>query len=128
MTDGHRILLVEDEEKQALLYQMELENEGYEVVVAKNGREAVELVENAEPDLVVMDISMPGMDGIEAMGRILSKHNKLPVIINTAYASYKDNFLSWSADAYITKSSDLTKLKETIQQCLAKGKADATTE
>jgi CheY-like chemotaxis protein len=128
MSEGHRILLVEDEEKQALLYQMELETEGYEVVVARNGREAVELVESAEPDLVVMDISMPEMDGIEAMGRILSRHNKLPVILNTAYASYKDNFLSWSADAYVTKSSDLTKLKETIQRLIAKGKADDTTE
>jgi len=118
------ILLVEDDANQALLYQGELEQEGYEVVIARNGREAVEMVEKSEPDIVVMDISMPGMDGIEAMGRILSEHNKLPVILNTAYASYKDNFLSWSADAYIIKSSDIGELKETIKKLLEKREAE----
>ena len=121
-----KILLVEDDANQALLFQTELEADGYEVVVAGDGREAVELVEKTGPDIVVMDISMPGMDGIEAMGRILSEHNKLPVILNTAYASYKDNFLSWSADAYVIKSSDLTELKETIRKLLEKREPDDT--
>ncbi len=119
-----KILLVEDDANQALLFQTELEADGYEVVVAGDGREAVELVEKTGPDIVVMDISMPGMDGIEAMGRILSEHNKLPVILNTAYASYKDNFLSWSADAYVVKSSDLTELKDTIRKLLEKGEPE----
>ena len=117
-----KILLVEDDGNQAILYQQELEADGYEVVLASNGREAIQKVEEAQPDLIVMDVSMPGMDGIEAMGRILSEHNKLPVILNTAYASYKDNFLSWSADAYVIKSSDLTELKETIAKLLEKRK------
>ncbi|MFO7897639.1 MAG: response regulator [Planctomycetota bacterium] len=118
-----KILLVEDDKNQALLYRQELEAEGYEVEVAGNGREACELVESVDPDIVVMDISMPGMDGIEAMGRMLSKHNKLPVILNTAYSSYKDNFLSWSADAYVIKSSDLSELKDTIEKLLKSSKA-----
>ena len=92
-----KILLVEDDANQALLYQQELEADGYDVVLATNGREAIQKVEEDKPDLIVMDVSMPGMDGIEAMGRILSEHNTLPVILNTAYSSYKDNFLSWSA-------------------------------
>ena len=117
-----KILVVEDDTNQALLFQEELEAEGYEIVVASNGRDAIEMADKIVPDLVVMDISMPGMDGIEAMGRILSEHNKLPVILNTAYASYKDNFLSWSADAYVIKSSDLTELKETIAKLLEKRK------
>ncbi len=115
-----KILLVEDAPNQVILFQQELEGGGYEVVVARNGREAIEIVAEASPDLIVMDISMPGMDGIEAMGRILSENNKLPVILNTAYAYYKDNFLSWSADAYVTKSSDLTELKETVKRLLEK--------
>jgi len=119
-----KILLVEDDENQAILYEEELKADGHEVTLARNGREAVEMASNARPDIVVMDISMPGMDGIEAMGRILSQHNKLPVILNTAYASYKDNFLSWSADAYVIKTSDLTELKETIRKLLEKSKAD----
>ena len=119
-----KILLVEDDGNQAILYQQELEADGYEVVLASNGREAIQKVEEAQPDLIVMDVSMPGMDGIEAMGRILSEHNKLPVILNTAYASYKDNFLSWSADAYVIKSSDLKELKAMIEKLLKKGGAD----
>lgn len=117
-----KILLVEDDTHQATLYQVELEAEGYDVVVARSGREAIDAVKENDPDLIVMDISMPGMDGIEAMGRILSQHHKLPVILNTAYASYKDNFMSWSADAYVIKSSDLTELKNTIRRLLDKGK------
>ncbi len=119
-----RILLVEDDANQGLLYQQELEAEGYEVDLVTNGREAVDKVEEALPDLVVMDIRMPGMDGIEAMGRVLSEHNKLPVILNTAYASYTDNFLTWSADAYVIKSSDLTELKDTIKKLLDKNKTE----
>jgi len=119
-----KILLVEDDGNQAILYQQELEADGYEVVLASNGREAIQKVEEAQPDLIVMDVSMPGMDGIEAMGRILSEHTKLPLILNTAYASYKDNFLSWSADAYVIKSSDLKELKAMIEKLLKKGGAD----
>ena len=121
-----KILLVEDDDHQAMLYEEELKADVYEVALAKDGREAVEMVGKIQPDIVVMDISMPGMDGIEAMGRILTQHNKLPVILNTAYASYKDNFLSWSADAYVIKTSDLTELKETIKKLLEKSKSDST--
>ncbi len=119
-----KILLVEDDSNQAVLYQQELEADGYDVVLAENGREAIQKVEEDRPDLIVMDVSMPGMDGIEAMGRILSEHNTLPVILNTAYSSYKDNFLSWSADAYVIKSSDLKELKAAIKKLLEKSEAD----
>jgi len=114
------ILVVEDDPNQARLYAQELSQEGYEIVIARDGREAMETVEQQKPDLVVMDISMPGMDGIECMGRLLSRDNKLPIILNTAYATYQDNFRSWSADDYIVKSSDLTELKESIRTVLAK--------
>jgi CheY-like chemotaxis protein len=119
------ILLVEDDENQCLLYKEELSNEGYEVVTAQDGREAVQMVQQSCPDLVVMDISMPGMDGIEAMSRMLAKDHKLPVILNTAYATYKDNFRAWSADAYVVKSSDLSELKQTIERVLASRQAQS---
>ncbi len=64
---------------------------------------------------------MPKMEGIEAMGMILSKYKNIPIIINTAYSSYKDNFMSWIADAYIIKSSDLSELKDKIEELLTKG-------
>ena len=63
---------------------------------------------------------MPKMSGIESMGRILSEHKKIPIIINTAYGSYKDDFMSWSADAYIIKSSDITELKDKIKELIGK--------
>ena len=117
------ILLVEDNAHQRKWYETELKADGHDVVTATSGREAVSLIESHPTvDLIIMDINMPNMDGIEAMGKILGKHNTMPVILNTAYASYKDNFMSWSADAYVIKSSDLTELRTTIGKILAKKK------
>lgn len=112
------ILIVEDNKNQRLLYEQELTDDGYRVILASDGREAIAKVEEESPDLVVMDIKMPTMDGIEAMGRILEKNNRLPVILNTAYSRYKDDFVSWSADGYVVKSSDLAELKTKIQGAL----------
>jgi CheY-like chemotaxis protein len=73
---------------------------------------------------VVLDIRMPGIDGLETMARLLSRENTLPVILNTAYSAYRESFLSWSADAYVIKSSDLTELKTKIREVLAARAAD----
>ena len=112
------VLVADDEVSIQKLYERELTREGYHVVCASSAQEAIRKAEETNPDLVIMDIRMPGMDGIEAMGRILEENNELPVIINTAYGSYRESFLSWSADAFLTKSSDLTELKETIHHIL----------
>jgi CheY-like chemotaxis protein len=93
------ILLVEDEANQRLLYQMELEDEGYHVVAAGNGREALQEAQRTRPDLVVLDLRMPGMDGLEALQRMMALNQSLPVIIHSAYETYKDNFITWAADA-----------------------------
>ena len=116
-----KILVVEDDKNQQELYRQELIEEGYEVDVASDGKEAIGRVEEVRPDLIVLDISMPGMDGIEAMGKILGGDNRIPIVLNTAYSSYKDNFMTWSADAYVIKSSDLTQLKKTIKEVLESG-------
>ena len=113
------VLVADDEVSIRKLYQRELKLEGYNVVFASNAQEAVQKAREDAPDLVIMDIRMPGMDGIEAMGRILEENNEIPVVINTAYSSYKDSFMSWCADAYVTKSSDLTELKETVKRILS---------
>jgi DNA-binding response OmpR family regulator len=116
------ILLVEDDKNQLLLYKQELSLEGYRIITAQDGNEAVRKVKEELPDLIVMDINMPKMNGIESIGMILSEHKKIPIIINTAYSSYKDNFMSWSADAYIIKSSDLKELKDKIKELIGKVK------
>ncbi len=119
------ILLVEDDNNQRLLYEQELRYDGYKVVTATNGKEALEKVQEQLPDIVIMDINMPKMDGIEAMGRILSANKNIPVIINTAYSNYKDSFMSWAADAYIVKSSDLSELKGKIKEVLTNRAKDS---
>jgi DNA-binding response OmpR family regulator len=112
------ILLVEDDKNQRLLYEQELGLEGYETITAIDGKDALKKVQEQPLDMIIMDIDLPKMEGIETMGRIISKHKGIPIIINTAYSSYKDNFMSWAADAYIVKSSDLTELKNKIKELL----------
>ena len=113
------ILVVEDDKYHQLLLQEELTEDGYDVILARSGEEALDMIPENDVDLVVLDIAMPGMDGVEALGRILSEDNQLPVILHTAYATYKDNFMTWSADAYVVKSSDRSELKDEIRRVLA---------
>ncbi|MFP4026582.1 MAG: response regulator [Candidatus Brocadiia bacterium] len=114
-----KLLLVEDEENLSLLYQVELGAEGHEVVVAQDGKTAIELARSESPDLVIMDINLPEkMDGIESMSRILSEDKSIPVIINTGYSQYKENFMTWAAEAYVVKSGDLDPLKKAIKNVL----------
>lgn len=112
------VLVVEDDRNLRRLYKAELESEGYRVVMAENGRQAADFVNTEIPDIVVMDIRMPVMDGLDAMAEILRDHGKVPIILNTAYSSYQDEFLSWAADAYIIKSADLGPLKNKIREIL----------
>jgi DNA-binding response OmpR family regulator len=111
---------VDDDLALLRLYRDELTEEGYEIISAKDGKEAVKKFPEAKPDLVIMDIRMPQMDGIEALNAILGKDRLVPVILNTAYAQYKENFMTWGADAYVIKSSDLTELKEKIREVISR--------
>jgi two-component system response regulator (stage 0 sporulation protein F) len=117
-----KVLVVEDEKALRILYEEELKGMGYQVLTAKNWKEAIQQLEKGKPDLVVLDIVMPVMDGMEALGRILGKHRKIPIILHTSYSHYKEDYMSWAADGYVTKSSDLTELKEKIRELLEKGK------
>src|SRR4030042_3175017 len=112
------ILVVDDEESIRDLLKEELTEEGYWVHTAGSAKEALDRVERLPLDLVILDIRMPGMDGLEALPRILGLKEGLKVILNTAYSHYQESFMSWSADAYIVKSSDLTELKEKIKELL----------
>ena len=119
------VLIADDAQNQRLLYREELAFEGYDFVEAADGPEAIAIVQAGGIDMVVLDIAMPGMDGVAAMSRILDIDNKMPVLLNTAYSSYKDDFMTWAADAYVVKSSDLSELKQRIAETLSTHSSEA---
>jgi len=117
-----RILVVDDDKNTLRLYEMELTELEYDISTAGTAREALERFRSDSPDLVLLDIRMPGMDGLEVLARMLSFDRHLPIILISAYSHFRDNFLSWAADAYIAKSSDLSELKWTIARLLSRRK------
>ena len=117
---GEKILIVDDEENIRLLYEQELSDEGYQIAMAGDGKECLEKVKTENPDLIILDIRMPKMDGLEAIGKIIELNKNIPIVLNTAYSTYKDDFMSWAADAYVVKSYDLDELKSTIKEVLDK--------
>lgn len=122
MESKAKILVVEDDEALSFLYSEELREEGYEPILAKNGKEAIRKLKKMKPDLIVLDIVMPVMDGMEALGKIISRYKDIPIILYSSYPHYQQDFMSWAADAYLIKSSDLTELKKTIRDLLEKKK------
>jgi two-component system, response regulator, stage 0 sporulation protein F len=113
-----RIMVVDDEENIRFLYKEELEEEGFVVELAGNGKEALEKLPSFKPDLITLDIKMPVMDGIETLKRIRELERNLPIILCSAYSEYKQDFTTWASDAYVVKCADLTELKSTIRKCL----------
>lgn len=116
--DRKRILLVDDEEGIQLLYREEFEEEGYEVIAAYNGEEALEKFRLEPPDLVILDINMPGMNGIEVLRRMKEINPNLPVILSSAYQEYKQDFGSWASEEYIVKSANMDELKSAVRKHL----------
>lgn len=113
-----RILVVDDESSIRLLYQEELGDEGYEVETAANGADAIAAIKANRPDLVTLDIKMVGMDGLETLAKIREFDLELPIILCTAYGSFRQDFGTWGSDVYVTKSANLDELKNEIKRLL----------
>ncbi len=113
-----RILVVDDEENIRLLFKEELEEEGFEIGLASNGFEALDKLKTERFDLVVLDIKMPGMDGIQTLNEIKNIKKDQPVILCSAYGEFKQDFSSWVSDGYVVKSADTRELKQTIKNVL----------
>ncbi len=116
-----KILVVDDEENIRLLFKEELEEEGYVVHVASNGYDALQKLRDTQFDVVVMDIKMPGMDGIQALNEIKNSNKDQAVILCSAYGEFKQDFSSWVSDGYVVKSADTGELKQTIKNILDRG-------
>ncbi|HPI93819.1 MAG TPA: response regulator [Deltaproteobacteria bacterium] len=116
-----RILLVEDDKHLQFLIKEELVEDGYEVEIASDGVEAMSMLQAdgaSDPDLIILDIRMPRMDGFETMGHILKSRVDSPIIIHSAFSGYKNHPLTMAADAYVVKSHDFTRLKATVSALL----------
>jgi DNA-binding response OmpR family regulator len=114
-----KILVVDDESHIRLLYSEELAEEGYEVITAENGDGLLERIDTDKPDVVVLDIKMVDYNGLDLLQDIRNKFYDLPVILCSAYDTFKDDMKSIAADHYVVKSFDLSELKEKIAQILA---------
>jgi len=116
------ILVVDDEKEICTVLSDNLSQEGYRVLTAYNGKKALELVKKEKPDLVLLDIRMPEMDGIEVLRRIKKMKKEIVVIMLTAYGTLETarKAMKLGAYDYITKPFDLFSLKSIVKEGLKK--------
>ena len=119
-----KILVVDDEKLLVKGIRFNLENEGYEVITGCDGMEAVELAGSENPDLIVLDLMMPRLDGLEACGKI-REFSDVPIIMLTAKADDMDKLLGFEhgADDYLTKPFNILELKARIKALLRRSRA-----
>lgn len=113
-----KILVVDDEVNVRKLYQKELEDEGHEVVTAATGPEALRSIAESTPDLVILDIKLESENGLDVLRRMKEVQPTLAVILNSGYSTYRDDFSSWLADAYLVKCSNIAELTATVREVL----------
>ncbi len=124
-----RILVVEDERKIARFLELELRHEGYEVETEGDGRSGLERAQTMNPDLLILDLMLPGLSGIEVCRR-LRQESDIPIIMLTAKDDVSDKVmgLDMGADDYMTKPFAIEELLARIRVALRKPRAKAATE
>jgi DNA-binding response OmpR family regulator len=128
MAEGRTIVLADDEEQLALAVKIRLQSKGFQVQTAPNGQAALELIMKQQPDLVILDVVMPVMDGYSCLREINTKigRGKIPVIILTARERMKDLFELEGIEDYVIKPFDHDDLLLRIERALKRRQARAT--
>ncbi len=113
-----KILIVDDEKHVRYLYSEELTEAGYEVITTDSGHELLKKIKHEKPDLIVLDIKMVDHNGLDLLQDIRNNFYDLPVVLCTAYDTFKEDMKSLAADFYVIKSFDLSELKNKIAMAL----------
>lgn len=126
---SNKILIVEDEKRISRFLELELKHEGYEILAAFDGRTGLDMANNDNPDLIILDLMLPVMSGIEVCRRIRQTKNKVPIIMLTAKDDVMDKVmgLDMGADDYMTKPFAIEELLARIRVAI-KRKADEDVE
>lgn len=124
----YRVLIVEDEEKIARFIELELKHEGYDVEIASDGRSGLDQAESGDFNLILLDIMLPGLSGLEVLRR-LRRESDVPVIMLTARDQVMDKVsgLDMGADDYITKPFQIEELLARIRSSLRKQRREEET-
>ncbi len=121
---GNKILVIEDNDRNRRLVKILFNSKGYEVIEAKTGEEAINYLQNEKPDLILLDIQLPNMDGLTLTKNIKSKPDlkDIPIIAVTAYAMKgdKERVLEAGCDAYVSKPIDTRTLPELVESFIKK--------
>jgi len=118
---GFTVLVADDNEVAQRLCRRVLEKAGYSVLIAADGLQAVEIALNQHPAMILMDVAMPGIDGLEAMRRIKTQVPAIPIVIASAHsmASDRERFLAAGADNVLSKPFRLADLISIVQSLAA---------
>jgi DNA-binding response OmpR family regulator len=108
------VLVVDANARHCLLYQIEMEAQGYQVFCAHNGHEARQQIQHRRFDVAVVDVILPDVNGLELVKEISATHRNLPIIVNTAYPYRKSHVQKWAVYAFVLKSSNLNELMDKI--------------
>jgi two-component system KDP operon response regulator KdpE len=118
-TEKKRIVLIADDERKVLRFmEIDLKFRGFEVITTTSGEEALELIKSAKPDIMLLDIIMPGMDGFEVL-RQLRAFSQLPVIAFSASIGNYDKAMRLGANAFISKPFKTDDMLSKINACLS---------
>jgi two-component system, response regulator, stage 0 sporulation protein F len=118
------LLVVDEQVNTRLLYKDEFQDEGYEVAVAETTEVALDKIHQNKPDIITLDLKMPGTKGIEFLRKVKEEESDIPVVLCSAYAGYKKDFRVDVCDAFVVQSADLTELKTIIKLILSHKQSD----